>query len=104
MSFRRTSLQSDYLHWAKTGVSARFNLTTSGVLGYPLAELGVQLSALEINGPPGYGTPKLEELLAQKSGVHANQVMLGIGTAMANHLAMAAVVEPGDEVLIEEPT
>jgi aspartate/methionine/tyrosine aminotransferase len=104
MSFRRTSLQSDYLHWAKTGVSARFNLATSGVLGYPLAELGVQLSALEINGPPGYGTPKLEELLAQKSGVHANQVMLGIGTAMANHLAMAAVVEPGDEVLIEEPT
>jgi aspartate/methionine/tyrosine aminotransferase len=104
MTFERTSSQSDYLHWAKRAASARFNLATSGVLGYPLAELGVELTDLEINGPPGYGTPKLEELLARKSGVQANQVMLAIGTAMANHLAMAAVVEPGDEVLIEEPT
>ena len=25
------------------------------------------------------------------------------GTSMANHLAMAAILEPGDEVLIEHP-
>ena len=26
------------------------------------------------------------------------------GTSMANHLAMATLIDPGDEVLIEQPT
>ena len=30
-------------------------------------------------------------------------VVESAGTSMANHLAMAAIIEPGDEVLIEHP-
>src|SRR5208282_1535781 len=36
-------------------------------------------------------------------GVHPDCVVAAAGTSMANHLAMAAIVDPGDEVLIEHP-
>jgi len=49
-----SGLQSDavsrYLAWAKLGSSARFNLASSGVLDYPLAELRVRIEDLEIGG------------------------------------------------------
>jgi aspartate/methionine/tyrosine aminotransferase len=43
--------------------------------------------------------------LAQHCGVPDESVVtISGGTSMANHLAMAAAIEHGDEVLIEEPT
>ena len=42
--------------------------------------------------------------LSAKSGVPVESIVQAQGTSMANHLAMAALVEPGDEVLIEEPS
>ena len=96
--------RSPYMEWAKLHSAARYNLATSGVTSYPLAELPVSLSDLEINGPTVYGYPPLQQRLAQKCGVPADCVVAATGTSMANHLAMAAVLEPGDEVLIEQPT
>ena len=50
-----------------------------------------------------YGYEPLIQRLAAKAGVPADCVVHAQGTSMANHLAMAALLEPDDEVLIEEP-
>jgi aspartate/methionine/tyrosine aminotransferase len=94
---------SDYMHWSKTRSRARFNLATSGVAPFPLRELPVDLKELEINGDNSYGYAPLQQAIAAHHGVDPDCVVESAGTSMANHLAMAAIIEPGDEVLIEHP-
>jgi aspartate/methionine/tyrosine aminotransferase len=99
-----THKHSDYMHWSKTQSRAPFNLATSGVAPFPLRELPVELNTLEINGKDdGYGHPPLQKAIAVHHGVDPDCVVESAGTSMANHLAMAAIIEPGDEVLIEHP-
>ncbi len=98
------AVSSTYLEWAKLCSPARYNLATSGIMSYPLAELQVSPQDLEINGPTIYGYAPLQERLARKCGVTPDCVVAAAGTAMANHLAMAALLERGDDVLIEQPT
>src|SRR5678815_2622296 len=95
---------SDYMHWSKTQSRARFNLATSGVAPFPLRELPVHLETLEINGSDnGYGYPPLQKAIAAHHGVDPDCVVESAGTSMANHLAMASIIDSGDEVLIEHP-
>src|SRR6266566_4825361 len=94
---------SDYMHWSKTQSRARFNLATSGVAPFPLRELPIDLKELEINGDNSYGYAPLQQAIAAHHGVDPDCVVESAGTSMANHLAMAAIIEPGDEVLIEHP-
>jgi aspartate/methionine/tyrosine aminotransferase len=96
--------QSEYMLWAKTQSKARFNLATSGVGAYPLRELNVTIDQLEINGDSTYGYFPLQHAIAKKCGVDADCVVAAAGTSMANHLAMAALIDANDEVLIENPT
>jgi len=104
----RRESRSPYMEWAKLHAHAPFDLAASGVGSLPLAELPVPpdqvLTALEITGDPGYGYPPLIERLAARTGVGTEQVVCATGTSMANHLALASVLDPGDEVLIEQPT
>ena len=95
---------SDYMLWAKTESRAKFNLATSGVASFPLAELPVAIDQLEINGDSTYGYAPLQRAIAKKCGVDPDCVVAAAGTSMANHLAMATLIDPGDEVLIEQPT
>jgi aspartate/methionine/tyrosine aminotransferase len=95
---------SEYIEWAKTRSQAKFNLATSGVANYSLADLPVRLEDIEISGPSWYGYEPLQRALAAKCGVATENVVAAIGTSMANHLAMAAVLNQGDDVLIERPT
>jgi aspartate/methionine/tyrosine aminotransferase len=97
------SKQSQYMQWAKTYQQAKYNLALSGVIGYPLAELPVTIEELEINGANSYGYPPLLEALAAKFDVGPECVVHSAGTSMANHLAMATLLEHGDEVLVEHP-
>lgn len=92
------------MEWAKLRSRARFNLATSGVADFPLARLPVRLEELEINGPTIYGYPPLNERLAVHARVPPESIVAATGTSMANHLALAALVEPGDDVLVEHPT
>src|SRR6058998_2967062 len=94
---------SDYMHWSKTQSRVRFNLATSGVAPFPLRELPVDLKELEINGDNSYGYAPLQQAIAAHHGVDPECVVESAGTSMANHLAMAAIIEPGNEVLIEHP-
>jgi aspartate/methionine/tyrosine aminotransferase len=95
---------SDYMQWAKLHSRARYNLATSGVGAYPLAELPFTRDQLEINGDNSYGYAPLQQVIAKKYDVDPGCVVEAAGTSMANYLAMATLVDPGDEVLIEQPT
>jgi aspartate/methionine/tyrosine aminotransferase len=91
------------MHWSKTQSRARFNLATSGVALFPFRELSVNLEKLEINGDNSYGYAPLQQAIAAHHGVDPECVVESAGTSMANHVAVAAIIEPGDEVLIEHP-
>ncbi|PWT89395.1 MAG: aminotransferase [Acidobacteria bacterium] len=97
-------VNSPYMHWAKTRMQLPINIGTSGVLHYPLSDLGVSLTDLEISGDSFYGYEPLQKALAAKCNVPENCVVAAIGTSMANHLALASLLDSGDEVLIESPT
>ncbi|MDQ6655844.1 MAG: pyridoxal phosphate-dependent aminotransferase [Verrucomicrobiota bacterium] len=96
-------MRSPYMEWAKTRSQARFNLATSGIMSVPRAEFPQVPQALEITSPGGYGYAPLQERLAAHNRVPQECVVAATGTSMANQLAMAAVLSPGDEVLIEQP-
>jgi aspartate/methionine/tyrosine aminotransferase len=103
MSGSGQAKRSVYMEWAKTRSHARFNLATSGLMSVPLSEFPVRLEDLEITAPGAYGHAALQQRLARHNGVPEECVVAATGTSMANHLAMAAVLDPGDEVLIEQP-
>jgi aspartate/methionine/tyrosine aminotransferase len=97
--------QSPFMHWAKTRPKAKYDLALSGILNLPIAELEFNPKQLELHGDNAYGYRPLIEALAKHRKVAPNNVVTVFGgTSLANHLAMAALVEHGDEVLIEEPT
>jgi aspartate/methionine/tyrosine aminotransferase len=104
MNDSHTDAVSQYLAWAKLHSNSRFNLASSGVMDYPLAELPVHIGDLEIGGTDPYGFRPLMKRLAAKSGVAEECVVSTIGTSMANYIALMALVHRGDEVLIERPT
>jgi aspartate/methionine/tyrosine aminotransferase len=103
MSGSARTKRSLYMEWAKTRSHAKYNLATSGLIGVSRAEFPLRLEELEITAPGAYGYVPLQQRLAEHAGVPEDCVVAATGTSMANHLAMAAVLEPGDEVVIEQP-
>jgi aspartate/methionine/tyrosine aminotransferase len=97
------ALQSDYMHWAKTQAPVRYNLASSEVPHFHLDRFPIEIADLELNGASTYRYPPLREAIARKCGVTADHVVMADGASMANMLAMAALIAPGDEVLIEHP-
>jgi aspartate/methionine/tyrosine aminotransferase len=91
------------MHWAKTRSGARFNLATSGLANLTLKELDVSLDDLQITGEGGYGYQPLIQMIAERFRVQESSVVTAAGTSFANHLALAALINPGDEILFESP-
>jgi aspartate/methionine/tyrosine aminotransferase len=104
MTLSRWYASSEYMEFSKLRSGATYNLATSGVMNCSLSDLNFDIADLEINGPTIYGYAPLLEAIAQMKGVKPESVVHAAGTSMANHLAMAALFAPGEEVLIEEPT
>src|SRR5713226_3716499 len=98
--------QSTYMHWAKTRPKVKYDLALSGILNLPFAELDAKIEDVDdLNGDNSYGYRPLVDALAAHCDVEPECVVtISGGTSMANHLAMAAALEHGGEVLIEEPT
>jgi aspartate/methionine/tyrosine aminotransferase len=103
MSAGARTKRSLYMEWAKTRSHARFNLATSGLISVPISEFPIRIEQLELTAPGAYGYPELQKKMALHNNVAEDCVVAAAGTSMANHLAMAAVLDPGDEVLIEQP-
>src|SRR5204863_2683190 len=97
--------QSSYMQWAKKRPNVKYDLALSGILNLPFPELEATTEDIDLNGDNSYGYAPLVDALAQHCQVSPeNVVTISGGTSMANHLAMAAAIEHGDEVLIEQPT
>jgi aspartate/methionine/tyrosine aminotransferase len=104
MTALRHGIRSAYMEWAKLHSHARYNLATSGLANLPLTRLSVRLEDLEITGAAGYGYEPLQRRIAEHCGVPVECVVPANGTSMANHLALAALLDPGDNILVEHPT
>ncbi len=95
---------SIYMTWAKHHAGARYNLANSGMLGCDLSDLTLTMDDVAVNGPNHEGYAPLKEAIARHYDMAPENVVPAQGTSMANFLAMATTLEPGDEVLIEQPT
>ena len=98
---RRT--QSDYMHWAKFHPPVRFALTGSEVPHFRMDRLPITLADLDLDGASHPRYLPLRQRIASRYRITADRVVSADGTSMANFVAMAALVSPGDEVLIECP-
>lgn len=94
----------DYMKWAKLEPAAgvRFNLAASGFNRLDLAQLAPDLSRIADVGP-GYGSPVVKERISRRYGVPEDHILPVLGTSLGIFLAMAALLEPGDEALVERP-
>ena len=97
------TMASPYMQWAKSRSGSKFNLASSGLRNLTPAEFPFEATGLHLSGPSFYGFPPLQQALAKHVGVPEDCLFASIGTSMANFVAMAALLEPGDEVIIEQP-
>jgi hypothetical protein len=91
------------MYWAKTQTPVTHNLASSEVPHFRMECWEIAPATLELDGASRYRYPLLREAIARKAGVSADRVVMADGTSMANMLAMAGLIAPGDEVLIEHP-
>lgn len=92
------------MHWAKFKLPVRFALTGSEVPHFRMDRLPLRLADLDLDGASHPRYAPLRERIGVRYDVPAAMVVAADGTSMANFLAMAALIAPGDEVLIEFPT
>jgi hypothetical protein len=92
------------MRFAKLDTAATYGLASSGVADCTMAELGASLDDLALHGPNSYGYAPLVERIADRFAIDPTHVVTAGGASFANHLALAALVSPGDEVLVEDPT
>ena len=98
------TMQSDYMHWAKFRPKVRFELTSSEVPHVRMDRFPLEIADLDLDGASHPRYAPLRQAIADRYGVTPDHVVAADGTSMANFLAMATLIAPGDEVLIERPT
>jgi aspartate/methionine/tyrosine aminotransferase len=100
------TIAAPYMRWAKTRPRVTYDLASSGLQPVTTEELLGEArarEAFEISGPSDEGFMPLRERLAARYGVTAERVSIAAGASGANFQAMLALLEPGDDVLIETP-
>lgn len=97
------AMESGYMHWAKFKPPVRFSLTMSEVAHFRMDSLPISVADLDLDGASHPRYRPLREAIARRYGLSAENVVAADGTSMANFLAMATLLSPGDEVLLETP-
>jgi len=98
-----SSSYAPYMHWAKQHARPTWNLAGSNVLACTLDDLPGARETIELAGDNDNGYRPLVEAIAARYGVAPGMVAPAQGTSGANFLVYLALVEPGDEVLVERP-
>ncbi len=96
--------RAPYMEWAKRRPRPRLDLAGSNLLACSLEDLPGAREAVELSGESPDGYPPLLDAIASRYGVEPDRVSTAPGCSGANFLACAALLEAGDEVLIERPT
>jgi aspartate/methionine/tyrosine aminotransferase len=89
--------------WAKLHPRPKWNLAGSNLLACSVDDLPGAREALEIAGDNDEGYLPLAEAIAGRYGVSPAMVATAPGASGANFLAFAALLEAGDEALVECP-
>jgi len=97
-----TSL-APYMEWAKKRPAVTYDLAGSNLLSCTAEDLPGYRDAADLNGSNPDGYPPLLEAIARRYGVPVDCVAPGSGAGGANFAAIAALIRPGDEVLVERP-
>jgi aspartate/methionine/tyrosine aminotransferase len=92
-----------YMEWAKTRPAAEIDLAGSNILACAIEDLPGAREAVAFSGANDNGYRPLVEAIAQQYGVDAERVTPAGGTSGANFLVYAALLEPGDDILVERP-
>jgi aspartate/methionine/tyrosine aminotransferase len=96
-------ISAPYLEWAKTRPAATFDLAGSNILACSIGDLPGAAEAIGLEGKNDEGYMPLIDAIAQHYGVGTDRVTTAQGASGANFLACAALLEPGDDVLVETP-
>jgi aspartate/methionine/tyrosine aminotransferase len=91
------------MEWAKTRPKPEVDLAGSNLLACTLADLPGAREAVDIEGESPDGYPPLLEAIGRHHGVAPERVATANGCSGASFLACAAILSPGDEVLVETP-
>ena len=92
-----------YMEWSKSRPVPEIDLAGSNILACALDDLPGAREALALDGAAENGFAPLLDAIAARYGVTADRVTAASGTSGANFLVLAALLEPGDEVLVERP-
>ena len=93
-----------YVSWARTRPTPRYDLAASDLLPATAHEWPGMLEPAPDHAPTaGNLDAALAAAIAAHCGVLAEQVVLAVGSSGANFLALAALVRPGDAVIVEDP-
>jgi hypothetical protein len=95
--------RADYLLWAKRRPHPANDLGRSDVVACALDDLPGARAALELSGRNDEGWGPLVDRVAARYGMRTDQVATATGTSGANFLVCAAILHPGDDVLVERP-
>jgi aspartate/methionine/tyrosine aminotransferase len=93
-----------YMEWAKKRPQARWDLAGSNLVGCTVDDLPGCREVIELNGLNPDGYPPLLAAIAVRYGVAVDRVVTASGAGGANFLAIASLIRPGDDVLVEWPT
>jgi aspartate/methionine/tyrosine aminotransferase len=92
-----------YMEWAKKRPSPRFDLAGSNVLTCSIDDIDGARDALALSGHNDNGYEPLVQAIATRYGASPANVATANGAAGANFQVCAALLEPGDDVLVERP-
>lgn len=99
-------ITAPYLRWAKTRPRVTYDLAASGLRHVTTEELLGDMAAtdaFDLGGPNDEGYEPLRAAIGARYGMSPASVTIANGAAGANFLACMALLEPGDDALIEMP-
>jgi aspartate/methionine/tyrosine aminotransferase len=92
-----------YMEWAKKRQTPTYDLAGSNVLACTIDDLEGARDALLLSGPNENGYPPLLGAIAAHYGLRREHVTTASGASGANFQVFAALLAPGDDVLVERP-
>jgi len=92
-----------YLHWAKVHPRVRYELTNSGVPTLSPEDFGDDPAPLPLEVRGAYGDPELIDRIAARYSVVREGVVPVPGASSAIFVGIAAAVEIGAPILVEQP-
>ena len=99
----RSQAWTPYVAWMKRAPPVTYNLMGSNLLHCQVEDLPGAREALALDGLHEEGYEPLLEEIGKRYGIGKEQVSVATGASGANFLVCGALLEAGDEVLVERP-